>query len=149
MEKIETSRKTSPSFLPAKMLELFVMVCQTPARLRLGPLTVYVASSDGCPDLASLVASLPSDQPVIWLDSARTHPVTGRWSMLAYDRGWCARRAAIAWKYARVMRRRPCARIRLRRFGTSCGSTPSLGRLELVWVLRPEPWDSWASSVTS
>src|SRR3989338_7964046 len=61
------------------------MVCQTPARLRLGPLTVYVASSDGCPDLASLVASLPSDQPVIWLDSARTHPITGRWSMLAYD----------------------------------------------------------------
>src|SRR3989338_7659129 len=61
------------------------MVRQISARLRLGPLTVYVASCDGCFDLASRVDSLPPDHPVIWLDSARTNAATGRWSLLAYD----------------------------------------------------------------
>jgi anthranilate/para-aminobenzoate synthase component I len=61
------------------------MDCQTPVRLRCGPLTVYVTSFDGTADLPSLLESLPSQHPVMWLDSARAHAVTGRWSMLAYE----------------------------------------------------------------
>jgi len=58
---------------------------QVPSRIRCGPLTVYLTSFDGAADLFSLLESLPSQHPVIWLDSARQHAITGRWSMLAYD----------------------------------------------------------------
>ena len=61
------------------------MQCQHPLRLSCGPLTVYLACLAGCPDLSSIVQSLPAEETVIWLDSARTHPVTRRWSMLASD----------------------------------------------------------------
>ena len=41
---------------------------------------------DGCVDLQGLAQRLSrSAGPVIWFDSARHHPVTGRWSMLAWD----------------------------------------------------------------
>ena len=56
-----------------------------PVRLQHGPLTVFLAPLAGCPDLLPLVRSLPEDHPVIWLDSARTHPITGRWSLLGYE----------------------------------------------------------------
>src|SRR3989338_698826 len=61
------------------------MPAKAPFVLRHGPLTVYVKALDGCPDLASFVASLPPAMPVIWCDSARHHPVTGRWSMVGCD----------------------------------------------------------------
>ncbi len=58
---------------------------QSPLRVCCGPLAVYVASLDGAADLPSLLESLPPERPLIWLDSARHHAVTGRWSLLAYD----------------------------------------------------------------
>ncbi len=56
-----------------------------PLRLRHGPLTVYLSALEGCPDPLPLIQALPPQTPVIWLDSAREHPVTGRWSIVAYD----------------------------------------------------------------
>ena len=56
-----------------------------PLALRHGPLTVYLQPLAGCPELQPLVESLPSKTPVVWLDSARQHEVTGRWSMVGYD----------------------------------------------------------------
>ncbi len=56
-----------------------------PCALSHGPLTVYAVALDGCPDLAPLVCRLPETSPLIWLDSARPHPVTGRWSLLGFD----------------------------------------------------------------
>ncbi len=56
-----------------------------PVLLRHGPLTLYLQPIDGCPDLRPLLQSLPSAMPVVWLDTARPHPVTGRWSFLGYD----------------------------------------------------------------
>ncbi len=53
--------------------------------LRHGPLTVYLKSLNGCVDLASLVDHLQPDTPIVWLDSARHHPVTGRWSLVGFD----------------------------------------------------------------
>ena len=50
--------------------------------LRHGPLTVYLKPLDGCANLSAFVETLPPDVPAIWLDSARQHPVTGRWSMV-------------------------------------------------------------------
>ena len=67
------------------MLELFVMPRLAPQRLRHGPLELYVQSFEGDPDLQPLIAGLSCSSPVIWLDSARHHPVTGRWSILGYD----------------------------------------------------------------
>ncbi len=40
---------------------------------------------DGVVSLEQLLKRLPPDEPIVWLDSARTHPVTGRWSLLAFD----------------------------------------------------------------
>ncbi len=56
-----------------------------PLCFRHGPFTVYLKPLDGCPDLLPIVRSLPPQTPVVWCDSARRHPVTGRWSMLGYD----------------------------------------------------------------
>lgn len=53
--------------------------------LREGPLTVLVRALDGCPDLQAYVSGLASGVPVVWLDSARQHPVTGRWSLVGHD----------------------------------------------------------------
>ena len=49
------------------------------------PLDVLLKPLAGCPDLRSFVRGLPAGRPVIWLDSARVHPVTGRWSMVGCD----------------------------------------------------------------
>ena len=57
----------------------------TPLRVQHGPLTVYLRALEGCPDLQPVICALPSHTPVIWFDSARCHPVTGRWSMVGYD----------------------------------------------------------------
>ena len=56
-----------------------------PVTIRHGPLTVYLKPLEGCPDLQSFVHALPPTIPVIWLDSARHHAVTGRWSLVGYD----------------------------------------------------------------
>ena len=61
------------------------MARPAPRALRHGSLTVYLASLHGCADLASIADGLPSNLPLVWLDSARHHPVTGRWSLLAFD----------------------------------------------------------------
>ena len=67
------------------MLQYIVMRSSSLYALRHGPLTVYVKPLEGDPDLGGLVRALPPRQPVIWLDSARHHPVTGRWSMVGFD----------------------------------------------------------------
>ena len=56
-----------------------------PLALQHGPLTVYLQPHPGCPDLHALVQGLPPGEPVVWCDSARRHPVTGRWSLLGFD----------------------------------------------------------------
>lgn len=48
-------------------------------------LTVLVHAREGALDLEAFARQLPSHGPVIWLDSARPHPVTGRWSLLGFD----------------------------------------------------------------
>ncbi len=53
-----------------------------PLALRHGPLAVYLQPLAGCPDLHALASGLPPGEPVMWCDSARRHPVTGRWSLL-------------------------------------------------------------------
>ena len=57
----------------------------SPLRLHHGPLQIYLKPLDGCPDLERFVQTLPSEAPVIWFDSARHHPVTGRWSLLGVE----------------------------------------------------------------
>ena len=54
-------------------------------RLQHGPLTLFLSPRRGCPDLSALVRSLGASRPVVWLDSARCHPVTGRWSLVGFD----------------------------------------------------------------
>ena len=49
------------------------------------PLTVGVSRLDGCLDVLPFVRTLSPDLPVVWLDSARHHPLTGRWSLLGWD----------------------------------------------------------------
>ncbi len=58
---------------------------QDPLILQHGPFTVYVKPLAGCPALQPLLHSLPLKMPVMWCDSARQHPATGRWSLLGYD----------------------------------------------------------------
>ena len=53
--------------------------------LRHGPLTVYLTPLDRCPDLEVFVRALPPESPVMWLDSARHHEVTGRWSLVGCE----------------------------------------------------------------
>ena len=36
-------------------------------------------------DLQGLACAIPSEKPSVWLDSARVDPMTGRWSLLAWD----------------------------------------------------------------
>ncbi|HEX9780971.1 MAG TPA: anthranilate synthase component I family protein [bacterium] len=61
------------------------MLAGTPFLFRAGPLRGFVRALPACPDLARLVQAVPEREPVVWLDSARTHPVTGRWSMVGLD----------------------------------------------------------------
>ena len=61
------------------------MNADAPLAIRHGPLTVYLQPLDGCPDLDQLAGRLPAGRPQMWLDSARQHPVTGRWSILGWD----------------------------------------------------------------
>lgn len=56
-----------------------------PLRLRHGPVQIYLKPFDGCLDLERFVWSLPPETQLMWLDSARPHEVTGRWSMVGYD----------------------------------------------------------------
>ena len=56
-----------------------------PTRLQHGPLTVYLAQRRGHPDLAALARAVGPARPLVWLDTARSHPVTGRWSLLGVD----------------------------------------------------------------
>ncbi len=56
-----------------------------PQPRRVGPLTISLKRLERGIDLLPLAGSLPAGQPVVWLDSARVHPVTGRWSILAWD----------------------------------------------------------------
>jgi anthranilate/para-aminobenzoate synthase component I len=50
-----------------------------------GPFTVCLKAIEGCPDLAGVIQALPDTMPVVWLDSARVHRATGRYSMVGYD----------------------------------------------------------------
>ena len=61
------------------------MLHRDPHVLRHGTLTVYLKSLEGARLLQLLVKKLPEGRPVVWLDSARHHPATGRWSLLGYD----------------------------------------------------------------
>ncbi|MBI4343446.1 MAG: anthranilate synthase component I family protein [Candidatus Omnitrophica bacterium] len=56
-----------------------------PLLLRHGPLAVYAQPLPRPPDLAAVAQSLPAGAPVLWLDSARTHEATGRWSLLGCE----------------------------------------------------------------
>ncbi len=58
---------------------------QAPLRFRYGPLTVYLQPLESVPDLAQVARRLPASTAAMWLDSARPHPLTGRWSMLGWD----------------------------------------------------------------
>jgi anthranilate/para-aminobenzoate synthase component I len=58
---------------------------QAAHRVHHGPLRVYVKPLPDPPELLGVVRALPPSMPVVWLDSARRHPVTGRWSLLGYD----------------------------------------------------------------
>ncbi len=53
--------------------------------LHYGSLTAYVQPFDGCPNVQAFVEQIPSRVPALWLDSARQHPTTGRWSLLGFD----------------------------------------------------------------
>ena len=104
-----------------------------PSVLQYGPLTVGVTRLDGCPDLLPFVRSLPHGTPVIWLDSARHHPVTGRWSVLGCD-PWLTfvargdRLQLRTSEATRVWRQHPLAALRqlLRRYRVSAGG-PGFG----------------------
>ena len=63
------------------------MSARSPFLVRHGALASYVQPFDGCPDPAQIVAAVPPAGPVVWLDSARTHAVTGRWSLVGW-RPW-------------------------------------------------------------
>lgn len=57
-----------------------------PVALRHGPLTVYLTMFQGEPDVPTFLrTTLPAHMPLVWLDSARPHVKTGRWSMIGYD----------------------------------------------------------------
>lgn len=50
-----------------------------------GSLTLYCQTIEGSPELERFFELLPQELTLIWLDSGRQHPKTGRWSILAYD----------------------------------------------------------------
>ncbi len=56
-----------------------------PAPVRYGSLTIHLRALDHCPELLPFAQQLSPATPMVWLDSARPHQVTGRWSLLGYD----------------------------------------------------------------
>ncbi len=61
------------------------MHVRVPSLLRLGSINAYVKVLDDCPDLLPFIHALAPGTPVVWCDSARHHPATGRWSLLGCD----------------------------------------------------------------
>ena len=55
------------------------------ALTRQGPLEAYVKPISAAVHLQALVSSISQHGPCVWLDSARLHPATGRWSILGWD----------------------------------------------------------------
>lgn len=73
-------------------------LASAPAVFRHGPLTVYLKDLKGEAELSRLPPQLAS--PVMWLDSARQHPTTGRWSTLGFN-PWMtliAREGQVTWQ---------------------------------------------------
>ncbi len=56
-----------------------------PVAARCGRLATLTLALDHSLDLGRLARRLPAAGPWVWLDSARPHAVTGRWSLLAWD----------------------------------------------------------------
>jgi aminodeoxychorismate synthase component I len=54
----------------------------SPIFQRHGALGVYLHAIDEDLALNAIIDRMAPHQPVVWLDSARVHPVTGRWSLL-------------------------------------------------------------------
>ena len=67
------------------MLEYPAMATRIAVAVRYGPLKAYLQALDGCPPLQSVVRRWTTSGPLVWLDSARHHAATGRWSLLAHD----------------------------------------------------------------
>ncbi len=64
-----------------------------PLRFSPGTPAFFYHVRDGTVELSRLVeALLPTQQPVVWLDSARHHPLTGRYSVVGWD-PWLTLRA--------------------------------------------------------
>ncbi len=61
------------------------MRADRPTVFQHGPFWGLAVSQDGDVELAHFLQALPPDEPAIWLDSARPHPITGRWSALAWS----------------------------------------------------------------
>jgi len=61
------------------------MSSETVRVIRQGVLEATMCSSAGAADLQALVTRLRDTTPLIWLDSARYHPLTGRWSLVCWD----------------------------------------------------------------
>lgn len=91
--------------------------------VRQGPLEAYVKPLAGSVDLQGFVHLVNRQPPCVWLDSARPHPVTGRWSLLGWD-PWLAltaRGATVTLRTSASRRRwraNPCDALRqvLRRY---------------------------------
>ncbi len=116
----------------------------------------YVASLDGSVDLWPVVQALPETVPMVWLDSARRHRITGRFSVLGYD-PWMqlvSRGPQIEWRIAgrrQVVRGHPLEALRrvLSRYAIPVDGQPygrALGLLGWLsydlnrWIERlPEP----------
>ena len=102
---------------------------------RCGLLTVCVKAVDGCPELAAVLATLPEAMPVMWLDSARIHEATGRYSLLGYD-PWLSviaredRIEQACGASRRVVRANPLEALRsvLRRYAVPSGALGAAGR---------------------
>ena len=58
---------------------------RTPHWISQGPLRAWVMPLPREVDLQGLARAIPSEKPSVWLDSARVGPMTGRWSLLAWN----------------------------------------------------------------
>ena len=77
-------RVTSPTS-QAAVLKYVAMPRAHPMKLRAGSLVAYVAPLKTIPDASALARTLRPGRTAMWCDSARFHPVTGRWSLLGLD----------------------------------------------------------------
>jgi para-aminobenzoate synthetase component 1 len=85
---------------------------QTPCARPCGPLTVFLQPLSAPPALGDVVRMVPRTVPLVWLDSARPHAVTGRWSVLGYEpwvalRSWGRRVEVTTSTATRVLRAHP------------------------------------------